>query len=118
MPICCWPEVACRLFPTSEWNLAAAEAVLKDFNRVKQLKPGPALEAIADFYTANAKQRSLLSTSSTFTAEKKKEYQNEIVADVQTSRFNWPHNDPRSWEWRGYGACLLRRDGKCHAGRC
>jgi serine/threonine protein kinase len=99
-------RAACRLSPSGEWNLSIAESVLKDLGRIKQLKPGPAFEAIADFYAANAKQRSLLSTSSTFTPDKKKEYQNEIVADVQNAIQAAP-NDPASWEWRAYGARLL-----------
>ncbi|HEY2881707.1 MAG TPA: hypothetical protein VGJ15_04725, partial [Pirellulales bacterium] len=98
---------ACRLQPSSEWNLSVAESVLKDLDRMSQLKPGPGYEAIAKFYAANAKQRSLLSPSSTFTPDKKQEFKNEIVADVQNAIQLAP-TDPGSWEWRAWGARIIQ----------
>ncbi len=92
--------------PETQWNLPAAEGVFKDAARIAQLKPGPHFEALASWYAANAKSRSLKSTSPTITAEKKKEFFDTALADVKKAIDAAP-NDPGSYEWRTFGAKLL-----------
>ena len=98
----------CRCFGLSDaqWNLTAAESVLKDASRVVQLKPGAHLEALADWCAASAKLRSTRSNSATFTAAKKQDYLKSGVDDVKKAIEAAP-NDPDSWEWRRRGAIML-----------
>ncbi len=102
-----YARALCRVNQTRDWNLAAAEAALRDLNRVIQLSPGPAFEAAANYWLAKAKSQSLLSTSSSFTADKKNEYRNELVTNIEKAIQLAP-NDPGSWEWRRDGAIILQ----------
>ena len=95
-----------RLNQTRVLDLTTAEAVLRDLNRVIQLNPGPAFEALANYNAARTKVQSLSSTSSTFTPEKKKEYQSELVANLEKAIQLAP-NDPNTLEWRSFGAKVL-----------
>jgi tetratricopeptide (TPR) repeat protein len=98
---------ACRYsLPTADWNLTAAENMIKDDNRVIQLKPGPHMEAMADWYSANAKTRSVLSSSPTFTPQKKKEFSEGAIDDIRKAIALAP-DDPDSWQWRVLGANLM-----------
>jgi len=97
---------ACRLNPAGEWNLTVAESLLKDTARIAQLKPGPRTVALADWYSANAKTRSALSSSPTFTAQKKKEFSDAAIDDIRKAIELAP-DDPSSWQWREVGARLL-----------
>ncbi len=97
---------ACRLNPASEWNLTIAENLLKDTARIAQLKPGPRTVALADWYAANAKSRSAISSSPTFTPQKKKEFSDGAVDDIRNAIKLAP-DDPASWEWRKLGALLM-----------
>ncbi len=90
----------------TQWNLPAAERVFKDAARIAQLKPGPHFEALASWYAANAKSRSLKSTSPTITADKKKEFFESALTDVKKA-IDLAPNDPGSYEWRAFGAKLL-----------
>jgi serine/threonine protein kinase len=101
-----YARALCRLNQVRVLDLTTAEAVLRDLNRVMQLNPGPAFEALANYYTAKTKVQSLSSTSSTFTPEKKKEYQNELVANLEKAIQLAP-NDPNTLEWRSFGAKVL-----------
>jgi hypothetical protein len=96
-------RAACRMGqPDTQWNLAAAEAVIKDASRAVQLKPGSHLEALANWYSAGAKWRGVSSNSPTFAA-KKQEFLKSVVDDVRKAIDAAP-NDPGSWEWRQFGA--------------
>ena len=95
-----------RLNQTRVLDLTTAEAVLRDLNRVIQLNPGPAFEALANYNAARTKVQSLSSTSATFTPEKKKEYQSEVVANLEKAIQLAP-NDPNTLEWRSFGAKVL-----------
>ena len=86
----------------ADWNLTAAEGVIKDAARIVQLKPGPRLEAFANWYAANAKSKSLIARTPTFTAKKLDEYRESVVPDVRKAITLAP-NDPGSWEWRQFG---------------
>jgi hypothetical protein len=90
----------------ADWNLTAAEDVIKDADRVVQLKPGPRFEAFANWYAANAKSKSLIAKTPTFTAKKLDEYRESVVPDVRKAIALAPA-DPASWEWRQFGARLL-----------
>jgi hypothetical protein len=97
---------ACRLNPASEWNLTVAENLFKDTARVAQLKPDPHTQALADWYSANAKSRSVLSSSPTFTPQKKKEFSDGAIDDIRKAIALAP-DDPDSWQWRTLGARLM-----------
>jgi hypothetical protein len=100
-------RAACRYsLPDSQWNLTAAEAVIKDDARVAQLKPGPRLEALASWYSANAKSRSAFSSSPTFTPAKKEEFRTGAIDDIRKAIQLAP-TDPASWQWRAAGSRLL-----------
>jgi serine/threonine protein kinase len=99
-------RAACELNPASSWNLTTAESLLKDMQRVARLKPGPHLEAAADWYSANAKSRSAISSSPTFTPAKKKEFSDGAIDDIRKA-IDLAPDDPGSWEWRAMGAKLM-----------
>jgi serine/threonine protein kinase len=89
----------------TDWNLAAAENVIKDASRVIQLKAGPQFEAAANWYAANAKWRSVRSTSPSITQQKKQEYSSGAIDDLRNAIQLAP-NDPSSIEWRSLGTRL------------
>ncbi|HZZ29975.1 MAG TPA: serine/threonine-protein kinase [Pirellulales bacterium] len=100
-------RAACRYsLPNSDWNMTTAEGVIKDDNRVIQLKPGPRTEAMADWYSANVKFRSAQSSSPTFTAAKKLEYRKGALEDVRKAITLAP-DAPDSWRWRTFAARAL-----------
>ena len=86
--------------------MTTAESLLKDTARVAQLKPGPRMEAMADWYSANAKTRSAISSSPTFTPQKKKEFSDGAIDDIRKAIGLAP-DDPGSWQWRAIGARLM-----------
>ena len=93
----------CQLsLPEAQWTLPVADAVIKDSARIVQLKPGPHFEALASWYAANARSRSLKSAP----ADKKKDYLDGAVADVRKAIEIAP-SDPGSYEWRAFGSKLL-----------
>lgn len=97
----------CRLnLPETQWNLTAAEGVIKDASRIKQLKPSPHFEALGHWYAANARSRSLRSTSPTITPQHKLAYLDGAVTDVRNA-INVAPADPGGWEWRGFGTRLI-----------
>lgn len=105
----------CRLaLPSTQWNLTAAEATIKDAARVVQLKPGAHLEALADWCSAKAKLQSYVSNSASFTDAKKQEFLKGAVDDARKAIEAAP-NDPGSWEWRWIGAkafgAIVKRSG-------
>ncbi|HTQ40856.1 MAG TPA: hypothetical protein VMJ32_17690, partial [Pirellulales bacterium] len=79
---------------------------LKDDARVIQLKADPHSEALADWNAANAKFKSVLSSSPTFTVAKKLEYRKGALEDVRKAIALAPDN-PDSWAWRSFGARAL-----------
>jgi len=91
--------------PDAQWNLAAAEAAIKDASRAVQLKPGSHLEALANWYSASAKWRGVSSNSPTF-APKKQEFLKSVVDDIRKAIDAAP-SDPASWEWRQFGAKIF-----------
>ncbi|HEY2827680.1 MAG TPA: hypothetical protein VGJ04_08780, partial [Pirellulales bacterium] len=98
---------ACRFaLPIADWNLTAAENMLKDDIRAIRLNPAPHMGAMAYWYSANAKFKSLSSSSPTFTAAKKQEYITGAIDDIRAAIRAAP-DDPGSWEWRAKGAQLL-----------
>jgi serine/threonine protein kinase len=104
-------RAACRFsMPTSEWNLTAAEGVVKDTARVAQLKPGPRFEALAAWYSANAKSKSGLNSSPTFTQEKKDAFRLGAIDDYRKA-IDLAQADPNtalgSWQWRESAAKML-----------
>jgi tetratricopeptide (TPR) repeat protein len=82
-----------------DWNLAALEALAKDAARVIQLKPGPRMEAYAYWYLAEAKWKSMLSSSPSFTQAKKLELRDSAIEDFRKAIELSP-NDPDSYQWR------------------
>src|SRR5262249_42239892 len=65
----------------------------------------PQFEAAANWYAANAKWRSVRSTSTTISQPKKQEYISGAIDDLR-SAIQLAPNDPSSIEWRSLGARL------------